>query len=49
VDLFAAEREGLSELIRVVGRAGAQAFGLGDGNVVVRFTPARPEHVDRGD
>jgi hypothetical protein len=49
VDLFAAERDGLSELMRVVGRAVTQAFGLGDGNVVVRFTPARPEHIDWGD
>lgn len=48
VDLFAAERDGVRELMRVVGVAVAEAFGLGDGNVVVRLQPARPEAVDWG-
>jgi hypothetical protein len=49
VDVFAAERDDVPGLLEVVGRAVAEAFGLGDGNVVVRLTPARPDRVSWGD
>ncbi|MCD6020841.1 MAG: hypothetical protein K0R20_551 [Actinomycetia bacterium] len=49
VDLFAGHRDDAPELLRAVGRAVAEAFGLDDGNVVVRLTEAEPGRVYWGD
>jgi phenylpyruvate tautomerase PptA (4-oxalocrotonate tautomerase family) len=49
VDLFAGRREDPAALMRVVGRAVVEAFGLDDGNVVVRLTDADDAHVSWGD
>ena len=49
VDVFAGRREDTPELLRAVGRAVVQAFGLDDGNVVVRLTEAEADHVYWGD
>jgi phenylpyruvate tautomerase PptA (4-oxalocrotonate tautomerase family) len=45
VDVFAAPRENATELLREVGRAVVEAFGLDDSNVVVRLTEADPARV----
>jgi phenylpyruvate tautomerase PptA (4-oxalocrotonate tautomerase family) len=49
VDVFAGPREDSAELLKVVGRAVVEAFGLDDGNVVVRLTDAAPDRVSWGD
>ena len=49
VDVFAGRRDDVSGLLRQVGRAVVEAFGLDDGNVVVRLTEADPERVYWGD
>jgi phenylpyruvate tautomerase PptA (4-oxalocrotonate tautomerase family) len=49
VDVFAGPREDTPELLRAVGRAVVEAFGLDDGNVVVRLTEAEPGRVYWGD
>ena len=49
VDLFAGRREDPAALMRIVGRAVVEAFGLDDGNVVVRLTDADDAHVWWGD
>jgi phenylpyruvate tautomerase PptA (4-oxalocrotonate tautomerase family) len=49
VDLFAASRDDPAALMAAVGKAVAEAFGFGDGNVVVRLTPAEPDRVSWGD
>ena len=49
VDVFAGRREDPASLMRVVGRAIVEAFGLDDGNVVVRLTDADDAHVSWGD
>ena len=45
VDVFASPRDDQAELLRIVGRAVVEAFGLDDGNVVVRLTEAEPGRV----
>jgi phenylpyruvate tautomerase PptA (4-oxalocrotonate tautomerase family) len=49
VDVFAASRDDAAELLREVGRAVVEAFGLDDGNVVVRLTEADPARVYWGE
>jgi phenylpyruvate tautomerase PptA (4-oxalocrotonate tautomerase family) len=49
VDVFAARREDRAELLLVIGRAVVEAFGLDEGNVVVRLTDADPVRVYWGD
>jgi phenylpyruvate tautomerase PptA (4-oxalocrotonate tautomerase family) len=49
VDVFAGRRDDAAELLRVVGRAVVDAFGLDDGNVVVRLAEADPDRVYWGD
>jgi phenylpyruvate tautomerase PptA (4-oxalocrotonate tautomerase family) len=49
VDVFAGRRDDAPELLRTVGRAVVEAFGLDDGNVVVRLTEADPGRVYWGD
>jgi phenylpyruvate tautomerase PptA (4-oxalocrotonate tautomerase family) len=49
VDVFAAPRDDPAGLLREVGRAVAKAFGLDDGNVVVRLAEADPARVYWGD
>jgi phenylpyruvate tautomerase PptA (4-oxalocrotonate tautomerase family) len=49
VDVFAGPRDDTPELLRAVGRAVVEAFGLDDGNVVVRLTEAEPDRVYWGD
>lgn len=49
VDVFAGRRDDTPELLRAVGRAVVEAFGLDDGNVVVRLTEAEPGRVYWGD
>jgi len=49
VDVFAGRRDDTPELLRVVGRAVVEAFGLDEGNVVVRLTEAEPGRVYWGD
>jgi phenylpyruvate tautomerase PptA (4-oxalocrotonate tautomerase family) len=49
VDVFAGHREDPAGLLREVGRAVVEAFGLDDGNVVVRLTEADPTRVDWGE
>jgi phenylpyruvate tautomerase PptA (4-oxalocrotonate tautomerase family) len=49
VDVFAGHREDPAGLLRVVGRAVVEAFGLDDGNVVVRLTEADPTRVYWGE
>jgi phenylpyruvate tautomerase PptA (4-oxalocrotonate tautomerase family) len=48
-DVFAGRRDDTPELLRAVGRAVVEAFGLDDGNVVVRLTEADPIRVYWGD
>jgi phenylpyruvate tautomerase PptA (4-oxalocrotonate tautomerase family) len=45
VDVFAGPRDDATGLMEVVGRAVVEAFGLDDGNVVVRLRDADPDHV----
>ena len=45
VDVFAGRRDDPEELMAVVGRAVLEAFGLEDGNVVVRPRGADDAHV----
>lgn len=47
--MFAGRRDDTPELLRVVGRAVVEAFGLDEGNVVVRLTEAEPGRVYWGD
>jgi phenylpyruvate tautomerase PptA (4-oxalocrotonate tautomerase family) len=49
VEVFAGRRDDPAGLMRVVGRAVVEAFGLDDGNVVVRLRDADPDHVWWGD
>jgi phenylpyruvate tautomerase PptA (4-oxalocrotonate tautomerase family) len=49
VDVFAGRRDDPAELLRVVGHAVVEAFGLDHGNVVVRLTDADPASVYWGD
>jgi phenylpyruvate tautomerase PptA (4-oxalocrotonate tautomerase family) len=49
VDVFANHREDPAGLLREVGRAVVEAFGLDDGNVVVRLTEADPTRVYWGE
>ena len=49
VDVFAAHRDDAGGLLREVGRAVVEGFGLDDGNVVVRLTEADHERVYWGD
>lgn len=49
VDVFAGRREDPASLMRMVGDAVVRAFGLDDGNVVVRLTDADEAHVSWGD
>ena len=45
VDVFAGRRDDPAGLMEVVGKAVVEAFGLDDGNVVVRLRDADPDHV----
>jgi phenylpyruvate tautomerase PptA (4-oxalocrotonate tautomerase family) len=45
VDVFAGRRDDAAMLMTVVGKAVVDAFGLHDGNVVVRLTDANPDHL----
>jgi phenylpyruvate tautomerase PptA (4-oxalocrotonate tautomerase family) len=45
VDVFAGRRDDAAVLMTVVGKAVVDAFGLHDGNVVVRLTDANPDHL----
>ncbi|MDQ4108278.1 MAG: tautomerase family protein [Actinomycetota bacterium] len=49
VDVFAGPRNDRAQLMKAVGRAVVEAFGLDDGNVVVRLTEADPDRVYWGD
>jgi phenylpyruvate tautomerase PptA (4-oxalocrotonate tautomerase family) len=49
VDVYAGPREDPAELLQVVGRAVVDAFGLTEGNVVVRLTEADPARVYWGE
>ena len=49
VDVFAGRRDDAAELLRTVGAAVVEAFGLSTGNVVVRLRVAEPDHVSWGD
>ena len=49
VDVFAGRRGDPASLLRAVGGAVVAAFGLDDGNVVVRLTDADEAHVSWGD
>ena len=49
VDVFAVRRDDPAELLRVVGQAVVEAFGLDEGNVVVRLSEADPDRVYWGD
>jgi phenylpyruvate tautomerase PptA (4-oxalocrotonate tautomerase family) len=49
VDVFAGRRDDPAALLAVVGRSVVEAFGLDDGNVVVRLTDADDGHVWWGD
>jgi phenylpyruvate tautomerase PptA (4-oxalocrotonate tautomerase family) len=49
VDVFAGHRDDVPGLLREVGRAVVEAFGLDEGNVVVRLTEADPGRVYWGE
>jgi phenylpyruvate tautomerase PptA (4-oxalocrotonate tautomerase family) len=49
VDVFAGRRDDAAVLMTVVGKAVVEAFGLDDGNVVVRLTDADPDHLYWGE